>query len=360
MSSQTTDTASEPPKWRVPWGAALAVVLLAVFELAVARQDWFWGWVPHSQIGVIDALEKQVLPESEPLVLFTGSSRVRDAIAPRTLETSLRLPKHTVLNLGLTMGTPFDAEILYRRNRAKLSQAKLVFFGVEPFQLDVYNRPTERILRYGTLRDRLKLMSRDEAAYRVAGYVWRTLDIGPAMRRFLKSPFKDMPELPPLAKDGRVQWRTERDNKRAGKRRVTVEARRFFRHWTYSPNRQRQLRELIELYEADGMTVVVFQVPARDSFWAYAHSKWPQKIKAYSKHVREAAAGHQVYMFWDGSDHSLLSRNFYDYGHLKPGPARRFTRKIGTLIKKNFPEVLEEIRKTAKAREANEGPQEEP
>ena len=140
----------------------MAVTLLTVFEFAVARADWFWGWIPFSQVGVIDALERQVLPKSEPLILFMGSSRVRDAIAPRTLEKRLRLPRGSVLNVGLTMGTPFDAKILYERNRDKLSRAQLVFFGVEPFQLDVHNRPTERILRYGSLSDRLKFMSRDD------------------------------------------------------------------------------------------------------------------------------------------------------------------------------------------------------
>jgi hypothetical protein len=290
-----------------------------------------------------------VIPESKPLVLFTGSSRVRDAIAPRTLEKSLGLPEGSVLNLGLTMGTPFDTEILYLRNRDKLRQAKLVFFGVEPYQLDYHNRPTERILRYGTLRDRLKLIDEDDAAYRVAGYLWRTLDTGPAIQRFIKSWFKAQPELQPIAADGRVQWRTKAQNKVARRRSVRAEARRFFYRWRYSPNRQRKLRELIELFEEDGMTVVVFQVPARDRFWSYAQKKYPKKIKSYSTHVREAAAGHDVFLFWDGKGQGLRPRNFYDYGHLKPGPARRFTRKMGALIKKHYPELLENLRRQAKA-----------
>ena len=349
QNAPAVDDDAAARKLRLPWGAMLACCLLLAFEFGVARADWFWGWIPYSQVGVIDALEEQVIPESKPLVLFTGSSRVRDAISPRTLERSLKLPEGSVLNLGLTMGTPFDTEILYLRNRDKLSQAKLVFFGVEPFQLDYHNRPTERILRYGTLRDRLKLMNENDAAYRVAGYFWRTLDTGPAMQRFIKSWFKAQPDLPPIAPDGRVQWRTETDNKFAQRRRAPADAQRFFYRWRYSPNRQRKLRELIELLEEDGMTVVVFQVPARDRFWSFAHKKYPKKIKSYSTHVREASAGHEVFLFWDGKDHGLRARNFYDYGHLKPEPARRFTRKMGALIKKHYPELLEDMRSQAKA-----------
>ena len=80
-----------------PWGALLAVALLLAVEFGLARRDWIWGWWPRSESGVIDAIETQVIAQSDaPSVLFLGSSRVRDAVSPREVEKQLGLKRGAV------------------------------------------------------------------------------------------------------------------------------------------------------------------------------------------------------------------------------------------------------------------------
>ena len=63
----------EPPK-----AALLAIAVLLIFDMGVARQDGLWGRIPRSESGAFDALETHAIGRtSEPRVVFFGSSRVR-------------------------------------------------------------------------------------------------------------------------------------------------------------------------------------------------------------------------------------------------------------------------------------------
>ncbi len=115
----------------VPKGALFAVVILLAVEVGIARQDWLWDLVLASPSGNITALEEQVNQGADPTVVVMGSSRVRDGISPRQLETELNLHEGSVLNLAVTNGSTFDALTIYRRNRDTLSKAKLLIVGIE-------------------------------------------------------------------------------------------------------------------------------------------------------------------------------------------------------------------------------------
>jgi hypothetical protein len=195
----------------------------------------------------------------------------------------------------------------------------------------------------------MALLGRGDRLHRTIGWLWRTLDTGPAMRRFAKSMLVPPPDDPPIAPDGRVQWRTRYDNKRARRRPARADAQRFFAYWGASATRQRQLTELLEMFDDDGIEVVVFQVPTRDRFWDYANRKYADKVKAYNKAVREASKGHDVYLFWGGKEHRLRAQNFYDYGHLRDKPAQRFTSKIAKLIRTAYADELKAARAEAPA-----------
>src|SRR5690606_19064114 len=105
-----------------------------------------------------------------PRILFFGNSRTRDAIAPRLVEAHLGLPEGAVLNLGLTRGTAFDAEVLYRRNRAFLADAEVAFFGVDVIQLDGHLESNERVRRFSTLRDRIERFDGEQRLALLVGW----------------------------------------------------------------------------------------------------------------------------------------------------------------------------------------------
>src|SRR5882762_9647086 len=130
------ETLSLDPRLR-PAGAITALVVLLLIDVFVARTDWIWARAPDSQGGMLDAVEAMIIrPAPPPRVLIMGSSRIHDAVLPRTMERILGLSEGTVLNLGISAGTPFDALTLYRRNRDQLRHAKAIVIGTDDWQMN--------------------------------------------------------------------------------------------------------------------------------------------------------------------------------------------------------------------------------
>jgi hypothetical protein len=119
------------PWTRWPAGFITCIVVLVSVEIFVARSDWVVTRYPASTLGAFYAVETEVIRDADPAIICLGNSRLRDALAPRVLERELGMAEGAVLNLSLTTGRPFDARILYRRNRAVLRHAELMILDFE-------------------------------------------------------------------------------------------------------------------------------------------------------------------------------------------------------------------------------------
>ena len=329
---------------RAPWGLAFALVLLALVEFGLARRDFIWSWVPHSDTGIVDVIEREVLHEDEegqpPRVLFFGNSRARDGIAPRLLETRLRLPEGSVMNLSLTRGTPFDAEMLYRRNRELLRHADIAFLGVDVIQLDGALPLNERVRRFASLSDRLFRFEGSERIELLVGWLWRSYDARDALRRLIKTAWKDKPQGVPIGPDGRVQWRTAGVNRAASRRSMRSYARLHFRKYESSASRRGHLMDFVELLESDGIEVIIVQVPVRSDYASQVRRRYPSAMTRYEDDVRSVVGDRQTFMWWDSEFVGLQKTHFHDYGHLKDTGTGIFTRKIADWLREEYGATL--------------------
>ncbi len=338
---------SQPRLRAPPWGLAFALCLLAIVELGLARREAVWSHIAFTDVGIVDALESQVLGPIEaeagvsPRVLFFGNSRARDAFAPRQFESSLDLAEGEVLNLALTRGTAYDAETLYRRNRERLRHAELAFFGVDIIQLDGNIPPNERVRRYAPLGDRLTRFSGEERMELLAGWVWRSYDARDALRRWVKSFFKDPPREIPIAEDGRVEWRTKTMNRNAARRSMSSYARQHFAHYRRDASRRQQLQDFVELLESDGIEVVIVQVPVRERYAGLSRREYIEALGEYEDDVMWAVGDRPMLFWWDASFAGLRDVDFHDYGHVKDPGARKLTRRLATWTRERYGRGLE-------------------
>lgn len=317
-----------------PAGLIFALLLLAVVEFGLARNESVWGYVPHSDVGVIDVLEQEVLAkavanELPPKVVFFGNSRTRDAFAPRILEAKMHLEEGEVVNLALTRGTPFDAEMLYRRNRELLGQAKLVFFGVDVVQLDGALPLNERVRRLASFKDRLVRFSGSERIDLAAGYFWRTYDARDALRRLAKSFYKGAPEGLPISKDGRIEWRNRSVNRRAARRSMSSFAKQHFANYQRDEHRRAQLQTFVELLESDGVRVVILQVPVKSGYAGAVRRRYMSALSAYEDDVMRTVGDRQSLFWFDAGFAGLKDGHFHDYGHVNDTGARLLSQRLG-------------------------------
>jgi len=318
-------------------------VLLVVFDFAVPRQEWIWRQTPRSQAGIIDALESQVIDHADrQVILFMGSSRMRDAVIPRQVEHELNLPTASVLNLGLNAGTPFDALVLYRRNRDRLRRARVLVFGIEDWYLNAAMAPNERDRRFASLGERLGVFTWDHTASLLLGWVWHACDARDAIHRYLtRLSFGAAPQLA-LAADGRIQWRDQELHTGPADADVNADLAWFYHDYTFSDGRIRQMRALIEMAQDDGLQVMIVQLPWRDTYVDQLQTKHPEAYRRYHQlaaSLTQAFPGAAAYMIERASALAIPPTHYYDYGHLTIDGARTMTTHLTDLLRRQYARI---------------------
>lgn len=312
----------------LPKGAIFAAVMLLGLELGVARQDWLWDWSGQTPSGVMAAVERQVIePRPAPTVLVMGSSRTRDAVAPRVLEEAMHLPEGEVVNVALSHGTPTDALRMYTRHREKLSAAKVLVLGLEDWHVNAGFPPTDRQRRYATLEARWSDFAPTHRPSLIAGWLWRTYDARKPLRRWLLTPLKGRGRAVKLAEDGRMIWRDRRGETGPEEVDVSRMGKTAYGHWQHTRVQIEAIEALAEMARADDTRLVLFQSPWRDAYvdWVLAHHR--EAFEAYKATV--AALPLDKILFERASALGMAEVDFYDYGHPAPRGARRISELLG-------------------------------
>jgi len=340
-SARTPDSDSRAPRLSLrglrPWGLLWAIAFVVLFDVSVARADWVWRWFPGYGGGAMYALEDEVLVKAaDPVVVVFGSSRMRDALPPRSVERALGLEAGRVLNLSLDGGTPFDALVAYRRNRKLLSRAEVLVVGIDDWYVKANVQPNPQDRRFGTLRDRMECSRGRERAAAVVGSVWHTVDVRGALKERLVRIGRP-PRPSPVGPDGRVTWRGVEDPEAVGPQvadSVRMAA-KFHASMDPGSGRVRQLRELLRLAREDGVEVLLIELPLRAAYRREVRTHYPETLAYYREAfgpLHDPDAGVTLRFLDDASALGLTAAHFYDYGHLTPLGAETFVPVLARII----------------------------
>jgi hypothetical protein len=317
----------------------LAAVVLVAVELGLARTSWIWSRDPSSASGVFDAMERLIIaPALPPTVVFMGSSRARDAMAPRRLEQDLGLPPGSVLNLGMTGGAPLDAWMLYRRNRAKLSSARVLVFAVEEWHVNRSFPPGVLDRRLAPLRERIGVFDHDATMSLVAGWFWRTYDAQEPLRDLITTTLSRRALTLRVTDDGRIVYREHEEQEGPAHTEVAMWATSFYRGFAPSAGRIRQIQSLIDDARADGMAVLVVRLPWRDAYVDEARRSYPREFAEATSTVGRLQRA-RVVLYERASAAGIPERSFHDYGHLTLRGAELMTDLLARDIAKALPEA---------------------
>ena len=288
-----------------------------------------WSAFPDSQVGaylmVEDHFRTQRVP---PRVVFMGSSRMRDAVAPRIIEGVLGLSGGAVANLSLTSGTAFDALRMYDRNSQLFAGTEVAVIGIEDWWFNAARsfESMNRVRFAAGLWERFRFPGLAAKSDLVLGWFCRTWDA-----RYVLRAYVDMFPIPPqgamrladaavLDDWGRIG---ARQNEAGAERAADVERAAYdylgdFRLDNFS---LWALNRLVGKLKDAGMEVVVIRLPLRREYRDLALGKYAGPEAEWHAAVR-AAIGMDVFEP-DAATLGLADRDFVDYGHLaRPGTAR--------------------------------------
>ncbi len=300
----------------------------------MARRDAIWAYVPQSNSGVIDALEQRVIgPAPEPSVVIFGSSRARDGIIPRQRE--LGLPEKSVLNLGLTAGTPFDALALYHRNRSKLAKARVMVLALEDWHFNARIGPNARERRFASLGERIGVFDVRNTLSLIVGWAWRTYDAREPAQQAVAALMGHRSREFPIADDGRIIWRSNEANAGPASSDATERADDFYHPFALSSGRMRQIRRFVSTAREDGARVMLLRVPWRDAYVDYVQQRYPSEFQATDDALRSVDAD-EAGLFSRASTLGIADTHFHDYGHMTPVGAERFTRSLALRMTQRF------------------------
>ena len=302
-----------------PTALIVCLAALAVFEI-FARSVDVWSVVPRSNSGIMDQMETRVIePSRSPRVLVLGSSRIRDAVLPETLEYELGLERGDVLNLGTTAGTPFDALTLVRRHPKLIENVELAIVGVEDWYVDGTYPHNERDMRYASMSERLAYPTRVQL---LTGLLWHTYGANTAIRRWLRRLGRPGPDVE-LLPDGRFSWRTGDTSDEDPPDRAD----QLFATYEPATHRLDQLAQLVQILEQAGAAVAIVQVPLHPAYSARMAEKYPQ-VRRDLMRLLESRRGHAEVRLWGAEPGVLTVEDFYDYGHLYDAGARTFSTRL--------------------------------
>lgn len=307
--------------------------ILIAFEILVARRAGIWDLEPRSDAGVITVLEERVLRSAPPpCVLVAGSSRLRDAIAPIPLERALGVERGAVLNVALTAGTPFDAQLLLDRHPELFARTEVVVLGVEDWYANGAIAPSERDQRYAPLRARRSYGEHTLGMW--LGWAWQTYGAHKAIRRYARRLGRRGPALDVLP-DGRLDWHDSTARERRERESVRREADAFFTNYDDGDYRIGQLDRLVHRLRARGLRVIMLQVPLHPEYQARMREAYPEALNAFRQAMRRVARqrGAELLMWGDDLEEcGLRLADLRDYGHFANSGAERFVSPLARAI----------------------------
>jgi hypothetical protein len=311
----------------------LCLALLLLVEVGAARRDWAWRIDPRRPVGIMLAVEDEIIaPADDARVILVGSSVMRDALLPRVFEQAAGLPRGSVLNTSLPNATPFDFVLLYERNREVFAHARLLVIGVEDWYF--YEEPgvPERYQRWASLQDRLADYSGRARLPVLVSWLWQTYAARQALAfdGIAAALRGDRAEV--IGDDGRTRWRAEEQALGSDAFDLRAyEARLRERRW--SDQQVRYLRRLLQLAASDRVPVLVVRLPMRAAAFALRRRIDPEAEDRLQQALREAGVGDGAVRLLDvpvGDTAGLEERHFLDERHLGTRGADVFTRYLAT------------------------------
>ncbi len=350
---------------RTPWTllGVLGVIVAIECGLRALPEDFILP--PFSRLGIFRWLEREVIPKFEhPRIVFMGTSRIADGIAPQLLNEDLGLPRGSTLNLGLQGGTNYDALQFYQRNRETLRRAKLLVINIDEWCFGSlsgagyrygltapwnerwhYSQETELLQNEGE-RDDIWRKRCEQHHDNVLQRRTQLLLDGTFQTRLLLGYFAKAVLLK-LGVKTRTRILDENDQVRTARTEVgpeitdpayfTERVHIFYRAYDFHPFMVGHLRRLIQQAQTDGLRVVLLQMPNRRIYQSEVDRFYRRQYDAQRKVLAQLAAEFRIeaYCYRYPEDCGLKERDFEDYGHLAFRGTRTFTAFIGELIRKN-------------------------
>jgi hypothetical protein len=315
--------------WRhKPSGLIWAVLWLLCLEGWI-RAGSVWRAFPDSQVGAYLAVEDHFRTQPRlPRVIFLGSSRMRDAIAPRIVEHALGLPTGAVANLAVTSGTAFDALRMYDRNPDRFAGAAVAVIGIEDWWFNATRsfESMNRVRFAAGLSERLRYPGLAAKSDLVLGGFWRTWDARYVLRAYIDT-FSIPPQgalrpadAAPLDDWGRIG---ARQNETGVTQAADVEraAQEYMGDFRLDGFSLWALERLVAKLKDGGMDVVVIRLPLRPEYRALASGRYAGPEVLWHAAVR-AAIGNDVFEP-EAAALGIVKGDFVDYGHLaRPGAAK--------------------------------------
>jgi hypothetical protein len=325
------------------------VICLLLFEFGVARQPVVRQRVLTSGMG--DVGQQLITPGPPPRIVVFGNSRMLYGVEERQLADQVSVPRATVLKLAWNAASVPDYLHLYERNRAMLSQARVVIIGLDDWDVacDRYLGPEDAWDM--SLKERLTVPDWRYVPLGIVTWACRSTYM---LRQILqyctngvrlkaKRLLRLVPDPAPGQSTGESGVLDERNpaterlwatggwySRPLGARSLGWSATAVVdRMYGWLPTAGcgglRQLRRLVDLCTQDGATVLIVRPPLRDDYLRTFSERYPSYAQAFAARVAEmnhwaASSGGrlQVRIYGAASTLGLTPRAFYDYGHPSP------------------------------------------
>lgn len=323
-------------------GLYLLLALIALAEIGVGRSDWVWTYVPRTPTGWFGFMEARIINDESPArVVAFGSSRIRDAIAPRRVERTTELPPGSVYNLGITSGSLSDALYFVRRNPQMLTRRTVAVVGLEYFYFagNFTTHVTDRDRQNATLHDRLVVFdwNRAEQLRLLGGYLFRFYDARNVARAVVMSILTGVRTPIVMGEDGQIYPGTKPRVIVGPQALTTSPAQRLY---VPKPSDDPSVRdahrvELMAALQSAGTEILIWLPPHRRAYLDTLERDYPYVLEAWGAASRPPFAGFERVFTPSAAEAGLEEIDLRDYGHAAELGKRKLSDWLARRIRKN-------------------------
>jgi len=327
------------------WTAAL-VCLLVLLGLEVVSRTVVADRAAGPTANQIAALDVALRERKDPpSVLFLGGSHTQAGVAATRIEELLAWPRGSILNASLSNASPRDVLNLYRRDRDLFRKAKTAYVAVDVtyFNRNALNRtstPSPAWRRRATLADRLSFPGPLETRVDVVvGWFWDLWDQRTTWRQELIGLALRLRGTPRGARGSRLFDALGRPAMGRPRAPLTDDAlareiddaveRRMY-NYDFDAESFESLDELVRLLRADGLRVVLIEMPVPTRFRSLLAERHAEAVVRWTDEMRRRYPDLELVRFpADGYE----TTDFRDADHLSEKGAVRLADALAASLR---------------------------
>lgn len=292
-------------------------IFFGIFSLLIGQFTFFRIPAIYNLCLSADLYDHAKWVEGKPKVVLMGSSHCYHGIDPKVIAQQNLLDENSVVNLGISAGTPFEMLVTYNKNLEKLKNAKILYYTIEPwvfYEKYYKHKAYEKI--FIDMKQYFSFILKDGSDY--SYFFPSKLFLRALLSHGKGGSNQGFSPIQTQENHHFDEMTVDKLNEAFGSQSSGFGISRF---------QLESLQNLKNQAESNG-TIVCFLLTPTDNSWISSYKKLHEYDLEFTKELNKHLGPVRVVGSFSPERFGLLKKDFYDDNHLALSGAKKYTQQL--------------------------------